>query len=140
MKTFLTALVLIAGVSVLAAQDLASVTTYRTSKKANATANLPMSRQAAFPGGSNACAAFFNNHLVYPQTAQEQYLEGLVVVEFTITEAGNIQHIQVVESLSEECDQEAIRLVQSMPNWTPAVRQGALKATRIRMPILFQMK
>lgn len=124
----------------LSAQDLASVTNYADQEEARPAVKLPKNRKANFPGGANARSVFFNDNLVYPQSATSQYVEGLVVVEFTVGRNGAIQSVEVVQSLTPDCDQEAIRLVRAMPNWTPAVRQGRLKAARIRMPILFQMR
>lgn len=94
---------------------------------------------AQFPGGILAYHNFLKNHLVYPFNALENGVEGAVTVGFTITKDGIIKASKIIKSLHVECNQEALRLVAAMPNWTPAKNAGANVSVQVELPIYFQL-
>ncbi len=98
-----------------------------------------MSRTAIFPGGASACAEFFAEQVAYPEEAWEYAIEGIVVVEFIVDPEGAVQQASVHQSLGYGCDEEALRLVEAMPAWTPAIQNGERRAMRVRMPISFRL-
>ncbi len=94
-------------------------------------------RNPEFPGGMKECARWLSSHLEYPVMAIRMGIEGKVVVEFTVDENGKISDAAVIEKLHRLCDQEAIRLVKSMPDWTPGEKNGVRTAQRYTLPIRF---
>lgn len=81
-------------------------------------------------------AKYIRANLKYPEVAQKQNVSGAVIVTFIITETGMITDPKVEESLGAGCDEEAIRLVKAMPQWTPGVQDG--KPVKVRMKLPFQ--
>lgn len=77
-----------------------------------------------FPGGETALSKWLSENLKYPSVAQRMGIEGKVVVEFIVGENGKISDARIKESLHRLCDKEAVRLVNSMPDWSPAEENG----------------
>ena len=75
----------------------------------------------AFPGGNKAYRAFLLQNAKYPETAKKQKLAGTVYVSFVVDEAGRIQNTQILRSIGQSLDEEALRLVRTMPRWTPGL-------------------
>jgi periplasmic protein TonB len=93
-----------------------------------------------FPGGMKECSKWLSKHLEYPAMAQRMGIEGRVVVEFTVDTSGKISDAKVVESLHKLCDQEALRLVKSMPAWTPGEKNGVKTTATYTLPIRFVLQ
>jgi len=77
-----------------------------------------------FPGGEEGLSRWLKENLKYPDVARRMGVEGNVVIEFVIGEDGKTSDIKVLESLHRLCDNEAVRLVESMPAWSPAEEKG----------------
>lgn len=112
----------------------------------NSTAELNPSKKGkkltaapTFYGGNVELSKYFNNHLAYPEIAKKQGIEGKILVEFTITDKGVIQEIELLNSLSEDLDKEALRLVRNMPDWQPAYQDGKARQVKYQLPILFKL-
>lgn len=84
----------------------------------------PEVKDAQFAGGYEQLSNFFSQHLRYPEKAAVRHIEGTVVVTFTVDAAGYIRDLKIRKGLGQGCDQEALRLVQSMPRWEPATING----------------
>lgn len=93
-----------------------------------------------FPGGMEECAKWLSRHLEYPAMAVRMGIEGRVMVEFTVDENGRISDAAIIEGLHRLCDQEAIRLVKSMPAWTPGEKNGVKTTQKYTLPIRFVLK
>ena len=96
-------------------------------------------RMPEFPGGEAAMNQFINRTIRYPVIAQENGIQGRVVVQFVVNTDGKIVDVEVVRGVEESLDREAIRVVKTMPPWTPG-RQGG-KAVRVKytLPIRFRL-
>ena len=94
---------------------------------------------AQFGGGQEQLTRFFTQHLRYPETAAVRHIEGTVVVTFTIDTAGAVCNAKIRNSLGHGCDQEALRLVQSMPRWEPATLNGRPVACGKTIRVDFRM-
>ena len=90
-----------------------------------------------FLGGSKALVEYINNNLTYPKKATEMDIQGMVVVRFVINTEGETNDIEVVRPVGGGCDEEAVRLVQSMPKWKPATQMGIPINTSFHLPIRF---
>ena len=92
-----------------------------------------------FPGGKQALGQYLGAHITYPAVAQRNGLEGLVVLSFVVDQQGNITDIEPVKRLGGGTDEEAIRVVKSMPRWKPGKQNGRYVKTRFTLPIRFEM-
>jgi periplasmic protein TonB len=100
----------------------------------------PVVKAPEFPGGNKALVKWLSAHLNYPPMAQKMGIEGQVVVEFTVDMDGRVSDATIVKSLHRLCDQEAIRLVKSMPAWTPGESDGEKVVARRTLPIRFVLE
>ncbi len=95
---------------------------------------------AAFPGGQEAVDEYISTNLVYPQAAKDNGIEGIITVDFTVKPDGSIGSIKLRRMVDPDLEQEAIRLVKSMPLWTPATdAAGKPIASTVTLPITFSL-
>ena len=92
---------------------------------------------AQFPGGLQGFKKFVASNLTYPND-QFDY-QGTVYVYFIVESDGCITNAKIIRGISEELDEEALRLVRSMPKWIPAKKNGKVVATDVRLPIRFTL-
>ena len=95
-----------------------------------------------FPGGQKALATYVNNHVEYPQQAIDNNTTGTVMVSFVVDERGKIKDAHVIGSQmpTDGLDQEALRVVNNMPDWRPGKVRGKNVKTRLELPINFQLE
>ncbi len=94
-----------------------------------------------FPGGSEACMKFIADSLRYPPEALEKGIEGRAYVRFIVDSIGYIKDPEVVRSVSPLLNEEALRLVRSMPQpWTPGTRLGKPVTVRFSLPVMFRIE
>jgi len=96
-------------------------------------------KMPAFPGGDKALLEFLSKNIKYPVEAQKKGLQGRVVVNFIVEKNGSINHANVIRSVDPLLDAEALRVVQSMPNWTPGMHNGKAVRVKYNIPVLFQL-
>lgn len=89
--------------------------------------------------GYPALYEYFEKEVKYPTALRADSVKGVVTVAFTINEVGEAENIFVEESLGELFDAEAKRAVQHMPKWKPASYNGKNIASRLSVPITFQI-
>jgi TonB family protein len=82
---------------------------------------------------------FLQRNVKYPKEAQEQGKQGRVVVQFVVNKDGSISNDTVVRSVDPLLDAEAIRVVRSMPNWTPGKQKGQAVRVRFTLPVTFRL-
>lgn len=92
-----------------------------------------------YPGGDEAMKKYLQDNLKYPETAKNDQIEGKVVVGFVVDKKGKIQSPRIVRSISPELDQEALRVIKSMPKWTPGKQKGKKVAVSYNVPINFKI-
>lgn len=80
----------------------------------------------SFPGGLNGLMTFLSQNMVYPVTAQENGVQGRVIVSFVVETDGSITDVKVARSVDPSLDREAMRVVKAMPKWTPGKKMGNL--------------
>lgn len=91
------------------------------------------------PGGSRALYEYFEKKLCYPIVAIERGIEGRVYVNFVIEKDGSITNVKVSQGIGSGCDEEAVRLVKSMPKWNPGKRHGQPVRVRYSIPVIFKL-
>ncbi|WP_187264435.1 energy transducer TonB [Pontibacter beigongshangensis] len=94
----------------------------------------------SFPGGEAAMFGYISKAIKYPQQAIRAGVEGTVYVSFVVSKTGEISDIQVLRGLGAGCDEEAIRVIKSMPNWTPGKQNGRAVPVRYNIPIKYTLK
>jgi Ca-activated chloride channel family protein len=93
-----------------------------------------------FPGGETALMNYIAQNLNYPKTAQDNGIQGKVIVRFSVEKDGSISKVEVVRSLDPACDKEAIRIIKSLPKFIPAKQNGVNVAVWYTLPITFKLK
>ena len=81
-----------------------------------------------------------NGQLVYPQAAKDARIQGRVTLSFVIETDGKLDNVKVLRGVSPELDAEAVRVVSSSPDWTPAYINGKPKKVTYTFPIVFQLR
>lgn len=92
-----------------------------------------------FVGGSSAMLKFIKANVNYPEAALKKRISGRVYVTFIVNEDGSITDAKVLREVDPDLDREAIRLINAMPPWTPAVEGGMRVKARSRLPIHFNV-
>ncbi len=98
-----------------------------------------LNQAPAFPGGETALLSFIRSHLRYPSLAARNRVEGKVVVSFWIDEVGRPYGFGVLKGLGGGLDEEALRILREMPDWTPAVVNGRPTLMQLRIPVVFRL-
>ena len=92
-----------------------------------------------FPGGPATMMEFLKENIRYPEEAQKKGLQGRVVVSFIVRKDGSIDNCHVARSVDPLLDAEAVRVIRSMPNWTPGMQDGKAVAVRYNVPVSFRL-
>lgn len=97
-------------------------------------------QQPSFPGGTNALNTFIASNLKYPVWAQEEGIQGRVVVKFIVEKDGSISNVEVDRSVSPSLDNEAMRVVKAMPKWIPGQINGKAVKVECSYPFVFRLQ
>ena len=92
-----------------------------------------------FKGGSQELEKWIQEHLQYPADAAKAKIEGRVIVEFVIDKNGAITSPRVVRGINDVFNNEALRVIKSMPHWTPGRAHGKPANTRYTYPVTFKL-
>ncbi|WP_460880056.1 TonB family protein [Pontibacter rugosus] len=93
-----------------------------------------------FEGGHKALMSYLGRKLKYPRQAQSAGVDGTVVVTFVVGTNGQISDVNVLKGLGFGTEEEAIRVIESMPNWKPGRQNGRTVPVRYTLPIRFSLK
>ncbi len=93
-----------------------------------------------FPGGEAALLKYVAEHIRYPAMAQENNIQGRVVVQFVVTKTGAVGQVKVVRSKDPDLDKEAVRVVKSLPKFTPGKMNGHAVNVWYTLPINFKLQ
>ncbi|MEL7124542.1 MAG: energy transducer TonB [Bacteroidota bacterium] len=114
--------------------------TFSVASNANTSINPNPVKPAAFIGGQQELVDYLTANLVYPECARKAAVEGKVVVSFFVLQDGSIHKPRVVKGLSEKCNQSVIDMINNMPNWTPATKDGKIMASKQSLTVDFQLE
>jgi TonB family protein len=92
-----------------------------------------------FPGGDSERIRFLKQNMRYPGLAIENKIEGTVIVSFTVRKSGKINNVEIVRGIGSGCDEEVVRLITSMPDWTPGIQLGKPVDVVFLMPVCFDL-
>ena len=93
-----------------------------------------------FPGGNQAFMKYLVESIKYPVKAQENNEQGRVITNFVVEKDGSISNIKVIRGVTAALDAEAVRLLNSMPNWQSGEHQGKPARVRFTLPIVFRLQ
>ena len=94
-----------------------------------------------FPGGQKALIKYLAENVRYPQCYDTGEPVGRVIVQFVVEKDGRITNAEVVRALDKgACDQEALRVINSMPNWNPGKQRGKPVSVRYTVPVNFKLQ
>ena len=102
--------------------------------------HIRVEKMPEFPGGQDALNRYLVRNIKYPLLAQENGIQGRVVCQFVVNSDGSIVDISVVRGVEESLDKEAIRVIQSMPKWTPGRQGGKSVRVKYTLPIRFKLQ
>ena len=93
-----------------------------------------------FPGGMSALMQYLSKHIKYPIIAEENGIQGRVIVTFVVEKNGSITDVQVIKSVDPSLDKEAVRVVKSMPHWIPGKQNGSAVRVKYTLPVTFRLQ
>jgi TonB family protein len=99
----------------------------------------PIEVMPAYPGGPNALVKYVQNNLKYPESAKKNKQEGRVFVGFVVEKDGSISNVSVMRGVCEELDNEAVRVVKTLPKFTPGMNNGKPVRVQYTLPIVFKL-
>ena len=91
-----------------------------------------------FPGGEAALMKYIDAHIRYPANAAKNNIQGHVIVQFVVNKDGSIGKVKVVRSVDKELDKEAVRVVKSLPKFTPGRQNGQVVSVWYTLPVTFK--
>ena len=97
-------------------------------------------QQPSFPGGQGALMSWIANNIHYPPVAEENGIQGRVMVSFVVEKNGSISQVQVVRGVEPSLDKEAVRVIKSMPKWTPGKQGGQAVRVKYSLPVSFKLQ
>ena len=94
----------------------------------------------SFPGGESAMKSYLNSNVKYPAAAQENGIQGRVIVQFIIEKDGSISDVKISRSVDPSLDREALRVVKAMPKWNPGKLNGTVVRVKSEVPVAFGLR
>ena len=92
-----------------------------------------------FPGGEAALMKYIEAHIQYPAEALKNRIKGHVVVQFVVDKKGKIGEVKVLRSVDKDLDKEAVRVVKSLPKFTPGRQNGKAVSVWYTLPVTFSL-
>lgn len=93
----------------------------------------------SFPGGAAALSQYLSRTIRYPEKAQKNGVQGRVLCKFVVERDGSISNVEVTKHVDPSIDEEAVRIIRSMPNWTPGKIGGKNVRCSFLIPLTFRL-
>jgi len=93
-----------------------------------------------FPGGMGALMTYLSENIKYPALAKESGIQGRVFINFVVETNGSITAVKVLRGIGGGCDEEAVRVVQNMPKWSPGKQRGKPVRVSYNLPVKFTLQ
>ena len=93
-----------------------------------------------FPGGRGKLMQYLASHIKYPPYAKEAGIQGRVFINFVVEKDGSITAVKVLRGIGGGCDEEAVRVVKSMPKWKPGMQRGKPVRVSFNLPVKFTLQ
>ena len=128
-------------------QQTQNVTSYPTANDKLSTVSVEsrkvftvVEQMPSFPGGDAALMSYLANNIHYPTVAAENGVQGRVVVGFVVERDGSITDVRILRGVDPSLDREAMRMVKSMPRWTPGKQNGSAVRVKYQVPVAFRLQ
>ena len=92
-----------------------------------------------YPGGQIAMMKYIMENMKYPKQAMKKGIQGRVAVSFIVEKDGSISDVKPILSVHPLLNKEAVRVVESMPKWTPGKQNGKPVRVRFNLPVMFKL-
>ena len=92
-----------------------------------------------YPGGQIAMLKYIMENIKYPKQIMEEGIQGRVTVRFIVEKDGSISDVKPILSVHPLLDKEAVRVVKSMPKWSPGKHNGKPVRVRFNLPVMFKL-
>lgn len=93
-----------------------------------------------FPGGEEKLLKFIAQKIKYPREARRKNITGRVIANFYIDKLGKACNVKIIKGIGGGCDEELIRVLNLMPNWTPGKQDGVPVNVNYNLPVNFSLK
>lgn len=93
-----------------------------------------------YPGGQIAMLKYIMENIKYPEQAMKEGIQGRVTVSFIVEKDGRVSNVRLLRSVQSSLDKEAVRVVKSMPKWSPGKQKGKPVRVRFNIPVMFKLK
>ena len=94
----------------------------------------------SFPGGEGKLMEYVAKNIKYPQIARETGIQGRVFVGFVVEPDGSISNVKLLRGIGGGCDEEAMRVIKSLPKWKPGKQRGKPVRVSYQIPVLFKLQ
>ncbi|MBO7460743.1 MAG: energy transducer TonB [Bacteroidales bacterium] len=101
---------------------------------------LSVEENPEFPGGTAKLLEYVQKNLKYPMMARESDIQGRVFVGFVVEKDGSISNVRVLRGIGGGCDEEAVRVVQTLPKFKPGKQRGNPVRVQYTLPIVFKLQ
>lgn len=101
---------------------------------------IAVEQPAEFPGGPTALMKWLNNNVRYPEAAQQNDIQGRVIVKFVVEKDGSIGKTEILKGVDRDLDREALRVVKKMPKWQPGKNNGVPVRSYFNLPVVFRLQ
>ena len=93
-----------------------------------------------FPGGEKAMFDYIYANIQYPEIAKENNIQGRVILRFCVTYKGGVDQVSILKPVDPSLDNEAIRVIKTLPQWKPGKQGGKPVNVWYSLPVVFQLK
>ena len=94
----------------------------------------------SFPGGEGKLMEYVAKNIKYPQIARETGIQGRVFVGFVVEPDGSISNVKLLRGIGGGCDEEAMRVIKSLPKWKPGKQRGKPVRVSYQIPVFFKLQ
>ena len=90
--------------------------------------------------GTDKMLKFIYGNIKYPEVARTEGIQGTSVIGFVVAKDGSLHNFKIIRSIGGGCDEEALRVVQSMPKWSPGLQEGEPVNVQFNLPVKFKLQ
>jgi TonB family protein len=116
-----------------------SGTIYTTKERFGSTVYTFVEKIPEFPGGIDALMNYLSKNIKYPKVARKNNIQGKVYIKFIVSADGSINDVTIIRGIGGGCEEEAVRVVENMPRWSPGYANGEAVDVYYSLPIIFTL-
>ncbi|MCM1355210.1 MAG: M56 family metallopeptidase [Staphylococcus sp.] len=98
-----------------------------------------VNKKPRFPGGEKKMMDYVMNHIQYPASAKKEGIQGMVIVQFVVKSDGNVGDVKIMRGIDKDLDAEAIRVIKTLPAFTPGEEDGKPVDVWYTFPVRFKL-